>query len=440
MRYGALVIAGLAAACSGTGVAIEIYPPDGVAIDRVELWIAFDPCNTSDCPAGIGWTDKDRAPGNIYFLRDESLVAAEPQGDHFVLHLESTLGNRDPSWVGVVGYDKDVAKGVKVLRDVHIPATGGDRWKVYLHQADPATKDITTKPPAIDKTYRAHVWNRAPTPELAEPTGCLVYQKYNDTTMLWESEFFVPKTDPDCDGIPDTLECNDYWYRYAQPVSTCVGPTALGTSTGVCALGGTACIDGSVNSKVCVADTTNHFACLPDAFCDHCSTQIPADDCIAGAVDQGMGDGTLPYFQCTFVPNPEGVACSIEIVTFKVPMGNYTCGTPTMHYLDQPFTNPQSSVVFGSGTDQVKIDARLGNEPCQIVLSWTTGTKLGFGTEGVSFLLDVPYANNTRSLYPVHVDVDAQSIMCDTGGFVGMCQGMATSTADSTLKCPFSGP
>ncbi|HEY5944355.1 MAG TPA: hypothetical protein VIV40_02640, partial [Kofleriaceae bacterium] len=197
MRWGALFVACVAAACGGgTGVDIDIFVPDGVKVDRVELWVAYDDC--SDCPNGVAWTQTERTTGDIYFLRDEGLIKAEQKTDRWVLHLDVVPGNSDPPWIAVVGYEGGKATAVKVLRDVHIPVSKVVVWQVYLHAAEPATNDTTTPPPADgSRDYRAHVWARAPTPALAEPTGCLAYQKWNGAT--WNTEYFVPRSDPDCD-------------------------------------------------------------------------------------------------------------------------------------------------------------------------------------------------------------------------------------------------
>lgn len=156
MRRGALVLAGLAACGGGIGVDIEVYAPDHVTLDRVELWLAYDACSSSDCPNGVAWSEPDRASGDIYFLRDERVVAAKQQDDRFVLHLEAVPGHQDPYWVGVVGYAGTEAKAVKVLRSVHIPTNSVEIWKVYLHAADPATTELSIAPSDSGQPYRAH--------------------------------------------------------------------------------------------------------------------------------------------------------------------------------------------------------------------------------------------------------------------------------------------
>src|SRR5688500_3082970 len=285
MRRGALAIACMAAGCSnGQGVDIEIYAPGDVDLDRVELWLAYEQCSAETCPNGVAWSEKERATGDIYYLRDEKVVAARELDDRWVLHLEAADRHQDPFWVGVVGLAGADVKAVKVLRSVHIPTNSVEIWKIYLHDAEPATTQLDVAPSDAGRPYRAHVWARRPTPEIAEPTGCLVYQKWDETHATWETEYFVPKSDPDCDG--HTVECSEHWFDY-KPLGRCVGDTGLQLAD-VCGIGSSPCADGVNSSRACGEDTTRTFTCLPDAFCEHCSELIPADTCIAKAVEAGI--------------------------------------------------------------------------------------------------------------------------------------------------------
>jgi hypothetical protein len=418
MRRGALVVAWLAAGCSDAqGVDIEIYAPGDVELDRVELFLAYEQCTTADCPNGVAWTEKERATGDIYFLRDERVIAARELGDRWVLHLEAAPRHQDPFWVGVVGYSGTTVKAVKVLRSVHIPTNSVEIWKVYLHDADPATTALAIAPSDGDQPYRAHVWAREPTPELAEPTGCLVYQKWDDTDGTWETEYFVPKSDPDCDG--HTVECSGYWFDY-KPLGRCVGDTGLQIAD-VCAVGTSPCADGVTSSRSCGEDTSRTFTCVPDAFCEHCGDSIPADTCIAKAVEAGITAGTLPRYACSLDTTIDGLPCSEHHVTLQLPFVNAMCGTPTMHYLDRPFTEGQSTLLFGTAPDEIKLSAKANPAgPCLLDIHWLGGPSSGFGA-GLTFLLDVPYDNATRAIYPITINTTNTTVTCGLNPVATMC-------------------
>jgi hypothetical protein len=408
MRWGALLVGCVVAACGGgTGVDIEIAAPTGVPVDRVELWVAYDQCY--DCPNGIAWTQDDRASGDIYFLRDEGLIQAEPRGDTFVLHLDAAQGNADPPWVAIVGYDKDKASAVRVLHDVHIPSTKVVVWKVDLYPAAPASTDVATAPKDAAIDHRAHVWNRAPTPELPAPTGCLAYQKW--TGSEWETEYFVPKTDPDCDGVPPEKECSEFWYQY-KPFGRCV--TDAGTTLpGACIIGNSPCADGVSSDSTCREEPAKPITCLPDAVCAKCAGEIPADFCAPSAIDDAITNDTTFHYHCGFDATAEGTACQqiLQKVTLRAPMLSATCASPLMHFVDDPFGNPQSSLVFGTAPNVAKFTAHATTEPCVFDVTWEAGTVQAF-IGNVSFLLEVPYTNGTRALYPVQITPTNQTITC----------------------------
>ncbi len=409
MRSAWFVIACTIAACnSGEGVDIEISAPDGVTLDRVELWITYDQCYDSSCPNGVAWTQGQRADGDIYYLRDEALIKAEPRGDTFVLHLQALPDNADPSSIAIVGYAGDSATAIKVLHYVHIPINSVEVWKVQLHAADPATTDLGTGPAMGANDYRAHVWARRPTPELAEPTGCLVSQVWDDYDHTWKTEYFVPDSDPDCDG--QAIECSTYWFDY-KPLGRCV--TSVGTALpGACVVGMSPCADGVSESRTCTADPMRAFTCLPDDFCKYCADEVPSDNCIQYAVDKGTQQATLPRYTCGFDSIAEGTPCADHKVTLQLPMVNASCASPTLHYVDKPFVQGTSSLVFGTSTNQVKISATTPTTGCALEIFWTSG-KLSAFPMGITFLLEVPYTNGKNAIYPVTVSATGQTIQCN---------------------------
>ncbi|HEX5057885.1 MAG TPA: hypothetical protein VFV99_00940 [Kofleriaceae bacterium] len=437
MRWGALLVAYVLAGCnSGTGVDIDIYAPDGVKVDRVELWIAYDQCG--DCPNGVAWNDKERTSGGIYFLRDEALIRAEPRPDRFVIHLDAKPGFEDPAWITFVGYDGDKVTAIKALQpedNTFIPTSEVVIWKMDLHPADVAINDVDTPPPT-DHNWRGLVWNRAPTSALAEPTGCLVYQKWDGAA--WRTDYLVPKTDPDCDGIPPEKECSDFWYQY-KPNGSCVS-SMTPMFDGTCVIGRSPCADGVTSDTTCGLDTARSPTCLPDAFCAYCDDTIPADTCIEHAVEQGYANAVLPHYDCGFDATPEGTPCLDQHATLQLPYVLSACGTIQMHTLDKPFTEPQSSLTFGVAPDAVTFMAKLRtstSEPCVVDVYWTGGITDTF-KDGITFLLEVPYDNGTRAMYPVNVQPTGNPISCPNQPLPLPCL-VDGPTNDNVITCAASG-
>jgi hypothetical protein len=426
MRWGALLI--LAACGGGTGVDIDIFVPGDTNIDRIELWVAYDRCY--DCPNGVAWTQSERASGDINFLRDEKMIRAVEQGDRWVIHLDAESGYNDVPWIVIAGFTGTSVTAVKVLRNVRIPASTVVTWQVYLHPAEPATTDLVTPPADLTFDHRAHVWAREATPDLAEPTGCLAYQKWIPETSTWETEYFVPKSDPDCDGFPIDKECSEYWYQY-KPVGSCVSHSFTRIPN-ACAIGLSPCADGVTSDKTCGTDPLRSFTCLPDAFCNYCGDQIPADTCIARAVSEGITSNALTRYECAFDAQSSGEPCLDEHASMQLPWVNAFCGAPTLHTVDAPFTNPQTTLAFGVAPNEVKLFAKQGASTCMVDLYWTGGTIATF-KEGITFLLEVPYDNATRAIYPITIKPSNQVVTCSST-VVNVCMPMGP-TNDNVGLC-----
>ncbi len=410
MRGGVILVACLLTACGGSGVDVEIFAPEGVELDRVQLWVAYDDCG--DCPNGIAWTASgDRASGSIHFLRDEALVSAEPHGDAWVLHLEADASEREPRWIAVAGYRGDQVAAIRVLRDLYIPSTTPAIWRIQLHEAQPASADVTSPPGDAARDHRALAWARPPSAASAEPTGCLVYQKWDGES--WETEYFVPPSDPDCDGFPPEKECSEYWFDY-EPLGRCVtdaGPIV----PEACMAGMSPCADGVTSDRTCSVETSQTQApptCLPDAVCAECADEIPADTCVGDAIEAAIANDSTLHFHCDFDATSEGTPCLEQKMLLKAPMLQASCGSGALHDLDRPFTDPRNALVYGVDAAQVTFTLTPGSVTCQYVVTWTGGSNDTFAN-GITFLLEVPYSNGMRALYPIQVKPTNEPITCD---------------------------
>lgn len=426
MRSGAaLLVCALVACGGGTGVDIDIYLPDGATATRVEIWIAYEQCY--DCPTGIAWTQTDRASGDILFLKDERLIEAKLLDDRWVIHLDVEPGYGDIKAMAIVAYDGDEVSALRVMRNLHIPISTVEVWQVYLHAADPATTDVTTPPSDPNVDHRGLVWARAPTGELPQPTGCLVYQTWE--SHVWRTEFFVPKSDPDCDGFAPLVECSDYWFEY-RPIGSCVFTTSDMPST--CVVGSTPCADGVTNDKTCGADGLSTLTCLPDAFCEHCDDEVPADTCVARAFTLAHPGDQVLHWDCLFDQTSGGGPCPDQHVEIQLPYEARFCSDVKMHYMDRPFTEPQSSLKFGDATVEAKL-RNITSNPCLVDVYWKSGISESF-KDGVPFLLEVPYDNSTRALYPIVIYPSFQTISC-TSLIMRQCQPHGPLPDDGVMNC-----
>jgi len=406
MRWAAVLVA-LVAACDGTGLDIDIFVPSGTTVDRVEVWVAYDQC--TDCPNGIGWTQTARATGDIFYLKDEKLIAAEPRGDRWVLHLDVVPGLGDPRSISFVGFSGDLVTAIKVLPYPHIPMSRVEIWEVTLNPAAPATTDLAPpSDPSLDE--RAHVWARQPTIDIPRPTGCLVYQKWSGTR--WTTEYVVPRSDPDCDGYAIEKECNEFWYQY-KPEGSCVSDQIVMSSAMPCVLGVSPCADGVTSDKTCSHEPGGLTSCVPDAICDKCMGQIPAEACAPSAARDAHVANTLFHYDCDVDATNDGTNCLDQHVTVQLPYSTRICGTVAMHSIDKPFSEPQGSLMYGTPPATVKLQAVLRNitaNPCVVDIYWFGATALF--KPGLLFVLEVAYDNGTRAFYPIEMKTSSITITC----------------------------
>ena len=408
MRWGVRVLLCFAVACGGgSGVDIDIFVPDGATVTRVELWVAYDPC--TNCPSGVAWTNAP-VDGDIYYLRDEAVIKAEQSGDRWVIHLDALPDYTDPRGIVIVGFDADKVTAVKAIEYPHIPSSSVAIWQVYLHAAAPATTDVATPPADPNLDHRVHVWARQPTPELPAPTGCLVSQEWNGSR--WDVGFIVPKSDPDCDGYPIEKECNQFWYQYKSQGS-CVSNQIVPDAPMPCVLGYSPCEDGVSGDKTCGHELNGLTSCVPDAICAKCMGQIPAEACAPSAARDAHVANTLFHYDCEVDAASDGINCLDQHVAVQLPHTASLCSTVSLHYVDKPFSEPQTALMYGTPGAPVKFTTVLRNgttDPCVVDIYWfgvTTPFKAG-----LLFLLEVGYDNGTRAFYPIEMKQSTRTILC----------------------------
>jgi hypothetical protein len=440
MHRGLLVIALLTACGSGTGLAIEIYPEDDAAkFDRVELFLAYDTCYESDCATGIAWPAQQTRPdGTIRLFRDERRIAAEydEKAQRATIHLTVSYGYQDPSALAIVGYkDKDIV-AIKVIHDAHIPLATGEVWKVYLHHSIKASTVVDPQPDMPKDIFRALEWDRAPTVDNDDPAGCIVYQKWEEGE--WNTEYFVPKSDPDCDGKQP--ECSPYWYdfnlggaHYACAMTTDV------ELDGVCHIGSSACIDGRSATSECGPDGLPR-RCLADELCRQCSDAVPVESCLSRAfASPTTSDGTvMPYSECAFHPNfddPNKSVCSggDQKALLTMPVSGSLCTAVELHTLATPIASTGTADVVIGGTADVRFSAQItdAGTQCMIAIYWKSGSAIVFSS-GVILIVRIAYANGNTLFYPVKLYPDDQS--CKTAGTLTNCVNKGPAS-DQMFRC-----
>ena len=373
----------LVAACGGEGLDIEVR--GDMPFDTVDLYIAYDTCH--EC-AGVAWPGASQSTDaeSVYLLKgDERLIRTTVlDGKSAILHLEASDGYDKTTAIAVVGYKAGEIVGIQVLYDKTIPRDDQEKWSIKLRDISRADTDVSTPPPDGQPAYRALAWPREASPVLVDPNdyaSCLAYQEWNGSA--WKTQFFVPETDTDCDGVPP--DCDPLWAHRPLGTAKCVAhPTATGL-TNACVVGTKTCVDES-STQTCTPSTTP-LTCIPSTVCDACADADNLLSCLKNNVPQPSSFPTtsmVPMMVCPFIPDPNNLTpngpCvqsqfNGEHMTFIVPGA---CTAPSgplavLRPLTAPFSGGSPTMTIG-GTAVMTVHATPGASSCSIGLDWTEGS------------------------------------------------------------------
>lgn len=397
------------AACGGQGLDIEVHAD--APFDTVELYIAYDTCHECE---GVAWpsAQQSTAAESVYLLKgDEKVVrTTELIGDNAVIHLEAADGFEKTTAMAVVGYKDGEIMGIRVLYDKQIPRGDQEKWFVDLRGITRASTDVTSAPAPGDPAYRALAWPREQSMELPDPTGyasCLAYQEWQGDLAGWKTQFFVPETDTDCDGVPP--DCDPLWAHRPIGTARCVErPMSTGLAN-ACVIGTKTCLDEST-AQTCTPSTTP-LTCVPGAVCDMCATADNLLSCLKNNIPQPSTfptTSTVPLMVCPFITDPNNITpngpCvqtqfNGEHMTFAIPGA---CNSPggtlaVLRPLTAPFSGGSPTMIIG-GTASVTVHATAGASACSIGLDWTEGE----GKDPQTVILAVQYGAR-QVLIPVYI-------------------------------------
>ncbi|HUS29605.1 MAG TPA: hypothetical protein VMZ53_13925 [Kofleriaceae bacterium] len=412
MRWALFAIA-LAACNGGQGVDIEVHS-DGKSIDAVELWLAYGICKLpdgSDCD-GIAWPGaKARPPGTVFTLpeNDERVFRTETLVDGVAqIHLETVPGAEAPFAMAVVGFHGTDVVGVKLISPVEIPTDDQARWVVKLREANDATDDIT-KDPGEGSKFNARVWARKPSstlPDATGYTGCLAYQHW--TGSEWESLYFVPNSDPDCDGDPP--DCNAYWYDAPVGSAKCVGEPV--TVANVCAVGNVSC---RAETDQIGCDVQAPLVCVPSALCNTCADTPDLVACLKAQVGTSSGIAMMPAQKCSFV-QADAAPCANSTNpvgwTARFTIRGATCATAggeiaVLRPMSAPFSGGGATLpVNGAG---MLVHAATSGGNCLVDVTQIDGPSLNAGP--VPVIVAIHFGTAREILIPVLLDFQTVATM-----------------------------
>lgn len=422
MRWG--LVALVCAACGGQGVDLEVDAD--VAFDRVELFVTYDVCHDSECDQGIGWPNQSsRAPGTVYVLSDDEKLIATTKlvGSAAVLHLEAAAGFEDTRAIAIAAYKGNHVVAATVLWSPRIPLHTAERWKVHLDTTEDATVKIDVAPAEDAPDHRALAWAREPGPDVPDPSGyagCFVYQSWNGSE--WESDYFVPETDMDCDGAPP--DCTPFWNHFDPAKARC----ATSSDTSFCTLGRPKCTDETPGTT-CMPTTP--ITCLPQEVCALCGDDGDLAACLEDQIASGNVDTDLvASAECRFAADENQGPCDGELGNTLQYKLLTTCpdADPVLREPAMPFSGGSAQVTTPDGAE-LEVTATSDLQSCLLRLEWKHGT-IGMDYH---FVLAVNLPARTM-LVPVTIGLDDPMTLCPTTAEEpGQCVGHGAN--DTLFQC-----
>jgi hypothetical protein len=399
-----LAIASIAAACGGEGVALQITSEE--PIDRVELFVVSEECSGDDisCMTGVGWDTHLTPPaGDVRYMLDDKVIETTLfDGDSTaVLSLEVASEAFQPQAIALVGFREGQPVAATMLKNVRVPTSRQEIWHVHLSQAGSVADPRL--PPSTDGEVRVHRWPRR-NHEIGH-AGCLVFQLWDADRMQWQSHYFVPKSDPDCDDQP--VECDAHWFdRNVGEIASCVTDTTVGVPGG-CMVGTMPCSDGTSSSTSCQRDPERSNICLADVLCDKCSDSASVEAC---AIAEVTSNSSLVAYECELTPDAtatEGPCTqSGNTVALELPGG---CIGGTLHEADDPLGVKPSTATVMLGDVTIVFSFFDDGSRCHVGLTWVEGASVM--NPGGYIVVDVWYAER-HVLLPVEITFATPQPQC----------------------------
>ncbi|MBA2539431.1 MAG: hypothetical protein H0V17_07345 [Deltaproteobacteria bacterium] len=427
----------LIAGCAD-GTSIEVRSPDGVDVEKVELFIGTGGCtipidddgNGEDDPCpGIGppgdATLTSGLPGEVFHVDSiEPFTSASVDGAAY-FRIESAV---DLPVVIAVGTGADgVQNSVAILKKLPADA-GARRVVVQLEQAGNALTKLRSP-----TETRVSIWPDASPDRDGAPPTCV------GAEVRSRRVFVVPEDDLDCDAVIAADECNALVHLAQNPVkavpaeaATCTYPSHVGrNATEVCMIGDQACDESMPGTNSCNNLTET---CISNTLCASCPTLD--EGCVGDLIVDDLG-GSVRAIACkvvleTDVNETQATPCSdASEQTAQLPG---TCLGSTLSPFGYPFAFADPLVVATGSSDELQLSSAIASGTCGFGLvhagSFPPGTppRLGLWAKLV--------VSSTREvLLPVIVTFDVVPAgMCPQNASI--CGPAPTAaTTDRVLSC-----
>jgi len=375
---GAFVIALCVTGCfSDRGVAIEVDVGETGATS-VELYIGKEAC-VDNRPAGAGCSTilPPGAPAtqgndNVWFRDDSSRYMADVKGRTATFQLKADKAIKIP-FIVAVGSDKPMHPvGTARLSDLEIPINTARIVTTTLINANPVLPRPTDPKNTTDD--RVMVWDKASSP--SSPSSCVVVEHWERGQPV-QRDFVVPFEDLDCDGFPNTNDCNAN-ASGSTPGGLAPQPNCFGADTsGACLLGSLGCADsGGTVSGTCAPQNLQHdqeAVCVPSQFCAPSCTNLDPK-CPQGLIDDGSSQ--VPRIECHIPRSVEGNLC---VGDSSAPI-NLDMFYPLSQKCDQlqlgafqftTLSTNSTTHTFGGAV----MDLSSLKTPCNFAITWKSGTR-----------------------------------------------------------------
>lgn len=401
--------------CASSDVAIDVRPPAGVEVAKVELFLGRSSCSMDDgseCP-GIGPESmdaplRDEITGKVFivdhpepFTADmvDGLARFRIQATDEVMPLIVAVGT------GLQGEQNSIA----ILKNLDLDL-GARRINLDLETARLGLTKVATPTEA-----RVQLWPDGSPDRDRDAHACLGIELPG-----FERMFVVPDDDRDCDGNTEDDECRPLvhdGFQVSAPVeadaASCAFVGRVDNFDTVCRLGGEVCNETSPDTRGC---NNERVVCIGSKICELCSDY--SANCYEEKVLAHADE--LSKLTCTILFKTDGGGvspCVFASEELALLPGGCTGASLTALGSTDPFS-PSVTVDTGNGAT-LTVSPITGDDPasCELGIAYLGGIAQTPGAvPPTDLVVKLSLAPNRDMVLPLRIlhELLPQNVTCPT--------------------------
>lgn len=443
MRWGALVLVVVSAACQAGGVEIVVSPPadpSASKIDEIRIYV------------GIGAAEMTRMGTPAFALdrlRSGGLWARDVEGDALPYQSKKLSGDTesaafvyaargagDQLSVIALGFTNGEVTSAIGKYEIPVPTDYVAVHRIGLSAA-------TLARPGATGMTQVELWGQ-PNAE----TCVQLVDRSGASDPRYPIAYITTPADADCDGFAASApeECDDHFFKGAVRPSTstlsCLddGDPPMGQPVAICRLGGPACVDGTPASTH-VACSRERRYCATNDLCGRCQPETFADpfaDCAINPLIQDVNaGGERIVCEIPVAMSPDAgiteVCPHVLEISLPIAVGVATCANVMFHGPTRQ-DNWRPRIEIGEGKYAVVASNLAGS--CTLRATPTDLPKALLTMPAVGGLLAVDLGPTSGAVYSLVLSPSSTSFPgCPTQPLTVTCTEQRATAAGEIAAC-----